>query len=56
MIASLRVKFMEHVLAADFDFSFVLAGLGEIRSQVSGVLPKAFERRIAISGLMPDLP
>ena len=30
MIASLCVKFMEHVLAADFDFAFVLAGLGEI--------------------------
>src|ERR1700733_2127661 len=27
-----------------------------IRSQVSGVLPNAFESRIAISGLMPDLP
>jgi len=28
--SSLRVKFLKHVLAADLDFAFVLAGLGEI--------------------------
>src|SRR5690348_15179874 len=27
-----------------------------MRNQVSAVLPKAFDSRIAISGLMPDLP
>jgi hypothetical protein len=27
-----------------------------MRNQVSGVLPKALESRIAISGLIPDLP
>lgn len=32
--ASLCVKFMEHVLATDFDFALVLAGLCEIVGQL----------------------
>jgi hypothetical protein len=43
-------------LTSNLDFAFILAGCGQvighlIRSQVSGVLPNAFDSRIAISGL-----
>jgi len=45
----------------DFDFAFVLTGSRQvvascICNHVSGVLPKALDSLIAISGLMPDLP
>jgi len=40
-----------------FDFVFAAAGLGQVvGDHVSAVLPNAFERLIAISGLMPDRP
>src|SRR5260370_12894139 len=49
------------MLTADLDFALVFSGLCEIigsciRNHVSGVLPNAFESRIAIWGLIPDLP
>jgi hypothetical protein len=47
---SVDVQFLRDVLAADLDLILVLA------DGVSGVLPKAFVSRIAISGLMPALP
>jgi hypothetical protein len=50
-----------NVLPLHLDLVFVLRAAARsqascIPSHVSGVLPKALVSRIAISGLMPDLP
>jgi hypothetical protein len=55
------MQFPRHMVTAHFDFALVLAGGGEVVGKLhsqprSGVLPNALDSRIAICGLIPDLP